>query len=137
MFSTCYGAPFFPRPAQIYADLLMKRIEESGAQVYLVNTGWAGGGYGDGGKRFDIPTTRAVVNAAISGELLNCKTHILPGFNLEVPEAVTGVDTKLLTPVKSWTNHDAYQKNLNELMQKFVDNFSKFSVSPEIKNAGP
>lgn len=137
VFSTCYGAPFFPRPAQIYADLLMKRIEQSGAQVYLVNTGWAGGAHGEGGKRFDIPTTRAVIRAAISGDLMRGKTHTLQGFNLQVPDSVVGVDQKLLTPIKSWANHEAYERNQKELMQKFAENFKKFKVSPEIKNAGP
>ena len=136
-FSTCFGAPFFPRPAKVYAELLIKRIEESGAQVYLINTGWTGGGYGKGGERFSIPTTRAIVHAALSGELIDAELETLSGFNFMVPKAIAGIDSTLLNPQKNWSDVGEYQANLTELMQKFTVNFARFDVPDAIKNAGP
>jgi phosphoenolpyruvate carboxykinase (ATP) len=136
-FSRCFGAPFFPRPASVYAELLMRRLDETGAQVYLINTGWSRGGYGKGGQRFSIPTTRAVVSAALSGELKNAETILLPGFNLRIPTTVAGVDTELLNPSLNWADPQAYQQNLQELIKRFKDNFTKFDVADAIREAGP
>ncbi len=135
-FSTCFGAPFFPRPAQVYADLLMKRIEETGAQVYLINTGWTGGAYGEG-SRFPIPVTRAVVSAAISGKLLDTDTETLEGFKLRVPKSAPGVDSKYLNPKNNWKDQAQYESKLNELITLFQNNFDKFKVAADIKAAGP
>ncbi|MDR3492653.1 MAG: phosphoenolpyruvate carboxykinase [Gammaproteobacteria bacterium] len=136
-FSTCFGAPFFPRPPQVYANLLMKRLDNFPAQVYLVNTGWTGGAYGKGGKRFDIPTTRAIVRAIVNGDLRDADYENLPGFNIAIPKAVKDVDAKLLNPRMNWVNLDEHAENTKLLMNMFIENFKKFNVSDEIVNAGP
>lgn len=136
-FSTCFGAPFFPRPATVYAELLIKRIEQSGCQVYLVNTGWTGGAYGEGGERFSIPVTRGVVHAAISGKLLEVEHTILPGFNFAIPTSAPGVDAALLDPRKSWADQEAFKTYSDKLIKNFRDNFTKFDVPNMIREAGP
>lgn len=136
-FSTCFGAPFFPRPPSVYAELLMKRLAETHAQVYLVNTGWTGGAHGEGGHRFAIPTTRAIVTAIVNGDLKNADYDILPGFHLAIPRQVSGVETALLDPRKTWHDLAAYERNTRTLIDQFKANFTRFNVSEAIQAACP
>ena len=106
------------------------------SKVFLVNTGWTGGPHGVG-KRFDIPTTRRIVNAIQNGELDNVETNALPGLNLSIPTSIDGVDPNLLNPKLTWSNPEAYDQAANELIEKFVKNFSKFDVRDAIVKAGP
>ena len=136
-FSSCFGAPFFSRPAKVYADLLIKHVEASGSQVYLVNTGWTGGACGEGGERFSILTTRAVVDAILSGDLLRAQTTVLPHFNLQIPHQVAGVDAQLLDPRVSWASQEQYLARSQHLIDLFKENFKQHSVDHTIIAAGP
>ena len=135
-FSACFGEAFLPRPPGDYANLLMERIESFGTSVFLVNTGWTGGGYGEG-HRFPIPITRAIIRAIRSGGIDTDDVVHLNELNLEIPRRVAGVDPKLLNPRDTWTDENAYDAAAQELIVKFKRNFQKFDVDPAITAAGP
>lgn len=136
-FSTCFGAPFLPLDPSVYAKMLGEKIEETKANVFLINTGWSGGPYGVG-KRINLKYTRAMVSAAISGQLNNVEYKLDDIFNVYVPTECTGVPSDILNPSNTWEDKEAYTKSAKELSKKFNENFKKYKNMPEnIIKAGP
>ncbi|MFJ7665479.1 phosphoenolpyruvate carboxykinase (ATP) [Lysinibacillus sp. NPDC097195] len=136
VFSTCFGSPFLPLPATVYAEMLGQKIDEHGAQVFLVNTGWTGGEYGTG-SRMKLSYTRTMVRAAIDGKLNNVETTQDAVFGLHIPTAVEGVPSEVLNPRDAWADKAAYDVKAAELAALFNDNFKKFSnVSEAITKLG-
>ena len=137
-FSACFGAPFLPRPAAVYADLLGERTREHAARVWLVNTGWTGGRYGVG-SRMKLGYTRAMLAAALDGDLDDIAQTIDPVFGLRVPTRVPGVPDDVLLPRATWSDGAAYDAAAAELAAMFKRNFERFAgqVSAAVKAAGP
>ncbi|MFC0523948.1 phosphoenolpyruvate carboxykinase (ATP) [Pontibacillus salicampi] len=136
-FSTCFGSPFLPLHASTYAEMLGEKIDQFNANVYLVNTGWTGGAYGEG-SRMKLSHTRAMVHAALEGELNSTEMVQDDIFGLSMPTHCPGVPDEVLIPKKTWKDAQAYEQKAKELAQKFHDNFKKFNgVSQQIQNAGP
>ncbi|MCD8905820.1 phosphoenolpyruvate carboxykinase (ATP) [Staphylococcus chromogenes] len=129
-FSTCFGAPFLPLNAKVYADLLGRLIDKHDVDVYLVNTGWTGGKYGEG-NRIELRHTRKMVNDAISGKLKNTEFEEDHIFGLSIPKTVEDVPTTILQPINAWTNKEAYDKQARDLVARFKDNFKKFGPETE------
>ncbi|SFA40284.1 phosphoenolpyruvate carboxykinase (ATP) [Anoxybacillus pushchinoensis] len=135
-FSTCFGSPFLPLPATRYAEMLGQKIDAHGVQVFLVNTGWTGGGYGVG-ERMKLSYTRAMVKAALEGELNNVETVQDPIFGLHIPLHVPGVPDEVLQPKSTWEDKEAYEQKAKQLAAKFRENFKKFTnVDPRIEQLG-
>jgi phosphoenolpyruvate carboxykinase (ATP) len=137
-FSACFGAPFLPQSPAVYAELLGERLDRHGSTVWLVNTGWTGGPYGEG-ERMPIAATRAMLHAALSGRLDGAAFRTDDVFGFEVPEKVPGVESKLLDPRSTWRDPFAYDGQAARLARMFVQNFTKFgdAVSLEIAAAAP
>jgi phosphoenolpyruvate carboxykinase (ATP) len=136
-FSACFGAPFLPRPASEYAALLGESLRRCGSACWLVNTGWRGGPYGVG-ERMKLPYTRAMLNAALAGELRDVATINDPVFKVAVPTACPGVPAEFLDARGMWTDPAAYDRAARDLAGRFNRNFEKFhAVKPEIAEAAP
>ena len=137
-FSTCFGAPFLPRHPAVYADLLKDYINRHNVDVWLVNSGWTGGKYGEG-RRMPIKATRTLVTAALNGSLKNSDFRTDPYFGFAVPTSVPGVEPHLLNPIKTWKDKAEFDKTARALVTMFQKNFAKFEshVTPDIKAAAP
>ena len=136
-FSTCFGAPFFPLDPSVYAEMLGKKVKENNARVFLINTGWSGGPYGVG-SRIKLRYTRAMVTAALNGELDKVEYKHNELFNVDVPTSCPNVPSEILDPKSTWADKEAYDKTAKGLAAKFVENFKKYDKMPaNIVNAGP
>ncbi|WP_394515780.1 phosphoenolpyruvate carboxykinase (ATP) [Pantoea sp. SGAir0430] len=134
-FSACFGAAFLTLHPTQYSDVLVKRMQASGAQAYLVNTGWNGSG-----KRISLKDTRAIINAILAGELDEAETVTLPVFNLQVPTTLAQVDDAILDPRRSWPDAAAWQQAAEALAQRFITNFEKYTdndAGKALVQAGP
>jgi len=137
-FSTCFGAPFLPLPPSFYAHLFREKIRKHRPACWLVNTGWTGGPFGVG-HRMEIGHSRALLTAAMSGQLDGVPTYTDPFFGLEVPTVCPGVPPQILYPQKTWGDAEAFDRTARDLTGRFRDNFSKYAptVDPEVLEAGP
>jgi phosphoenolpyruvate carboxykinase (ATP) len=137
-FSACFGGPFMVHHPYRYAELLKLKMMRYGATCWLVNTGWVGGPYGVG-KRISIHHTRALLNAALGGELGQVEFRTDPIFGFEIPKSCPGVPERVLTPAQSWPDPDAWLVRYQQLAGRFIDNFKKFEAgcTPEVIAAGP
>jgi phosphoenolpyruvate carboxykinase (ATP) len=141
-FSACFGAPFMPLHPTKYAEMLSAKMQEAGVNVWLINTGWTGGPYGVG-TRMKLKYTRAMITAAMNGELPQEITpenyHIHSVFGVAQPRTCPGVPTEVLSPRATWKNDEGYYATANKLAKSFKENFKKFEsyASEEIMNGQP
>jgi phosphoenolpyruvate carboxykinase (ATP) len=138
-FSTCFGAPFLPQPPEVYAGLLGEKLDaHPDVAVWLVNTGWTGGPFGEG-RRMPIAATRALLDAALSGALADASFQTDPAFGFEVPTDVPGVDPALLDPRSTWSHPAAYDRQAGALADMFRPNFEEFAdgAGNAVADAGP
>jgi phosphoenolpyruvate carboxykinase (ATP) len=125
-FSTCFGAPFLPLNPNKYAQMLGERMDKYNTNVWLVNTGWSGGAYGVG-SRMKLSYTRAMITAALKGELnqVNYETH--PIFGLKYITSCPDVPAEILNPRNTWADKNLYDEKANDLAKQFIKNFEKFA----------
>lgn len=137
-FSACFGAPFMALHPSVYGNLLGEKIKRHNVRCWLLNTGWSGGPYGVG-KRMDINLTRAMLEAALSGELDDVPVVKDAIFGLPIPESCPNVPTRVLQAANTWDDQSAYEAKALELAKAFHENFAEYvdMVSPEVRDAGP
>jgi phosphoenolpyruvate carboxykinase (ATP) len=137
-FSTCFGAPFLPRPPAEYGNLLRDYIAKHKVDCWLVNSGWTGGIYGVG-RRMPIKVTRALVTGALDGSLKNAEFRTDPYFGFAVPTSVPGIETNLLYPERTWADKKAFDETARKLVGMFQKNFTKYekTVDADVRAAAP
>ena len=137
-FSACFGAPFMPLHPTKYAEMLSAKMQEAGVNVWLINTGWTGGPYGVG-NRMKLKFTRAMITAALNGELDNVSFENHPVFGLSMPTTCPNVPDEVLNPKGTWADAAAYDAKAAELAASFKKNFAKFEeyANEEILKGGP
>jgi phosphoenolpyruvate carboxykinase (ATP) len=136
-FSTCFGSPFLPLAPEVYARMLGEKMDKHSVQVFLLNTGWSGGPTGVG-QRIKLGYTRAMVRAALAGQLDTAATYTDPVFGLHVPAYIAGVPDAILRPRETWSDPRAYDDKARDLARRFIENFQKFEDAPkEVVAAGP
>lgn len=137
-FSPCFGAAFMVWHPSKYAEILAQKIRDNGSHVWLVNTGWSGGGYGVG-ERMSLKHTRTLINAIYSGELAEGGFEKEPYFNFEVPTACKDVPDEILSPIKTWASAEDYNATMKKLVSLYQENFKQYEgkVSDTILGAGP
>lgn len=137
-FSACFGAPFLPLHPTQYAEMLGKKLDESKASVWLINTGWTGGAYGTG-ERMKLRYTRSMITAALNGTLENVKFETHDVFGLMMPTECPDVPAEILNPRNTWKDKAAYDAKAADLAGKFIKNFEKFAefANEEIMAASP
>lgn len=124
-FSTCFGAAFMTLHPTAYADLLQKKLDTHGTNCYLVNSGWAGGPYGEG-ERMSIKTTRTCIDAILDGSIEHADFKQDPNFGFQVPIALRGVSPDVLDIRNTWNDPEQYDQQAKKLGQMYVENFKKY-----------
>ena len=137
-FSACFGAPFMPLHPTKYAEMLGEKMKNTNVNVWLVNTGWSGGEYGQG-KRIKLSYTRSMISAALNGELEKVEFNKHSIFGIRMPESCSGVPSEILSARNTWADKDKYDKKANELAKAFIKNFEKFAnhANTEILESAP
>ncbi len=137
-FSACFGAPFLPLHPGKYAGMLGEKMKENHVNVWMVNTGWTGGPYGEG-SRMKLNFTRAMITAALEGRLDEVEYKQDPVFGVSIPHECPGVPSEVLTPRNTWKDPEAYDRQAKLLASLFLKNFEKYAdgVTPEILAAAP
>jgi phosphoenolpyruvate carboxykinase (ATP) len=127
-FSTCFGAAFFPRNPVVYGGLLLQKLQSSGARVYLVNTGWHGGSFVDGGQRFSLSVTRKILEHIHSGAVASAPKQQVSPFELQIPTVLPDVSPNVLNPMHSWSDAKDYERHVQQLYDACEKNFAQFAV---------